>query len=88
MGEEAEAKEGKMDTIDDILNQDHIKNDIDELIKAVTEKFDDLECVVMLWKNDEGLHHRAYGGVGEVVGLLEQSKFIMLRENTGETKQP
>jgi len=76
------------DSIDDLLNQDHIKADIDEFAEVVSTRFDSLDSVVILWGIDEEIHHRAYGSLREVVGLLEQAKYIMLRENTGGTNEP
>lgn len=87
---ERAAKEGlvNMSDLDDILNQDHIKADIDEFAEVISSHFGDLEAVIILWRQDGDIHHRAYGTVGDLVGLMEQAKFIMLRENTGDTREP
>lgn len=73
------------DSIDDILNKDHIFKDIDELAKAVEDNFDNMETIVILWQDGDNIHHRAYGTVAEVLGLMEKAKYIMLRENIGDT---
>ena len=73
-------------SIEDILNQDHIFKDIDELAEVVKTKFDDLEALVIIWGDGDSLHHRAYGTVKDIVGLLERAKYIVLRENTGDTR--
>jgi len=75
------------DSIDDLLNQDQIKADIDEFADVVNTRFDSLDSVVILWGIDDEIHHRAFGSLREVVGLLEQAKYIMLRENTGDIKE-
>ena len=72
-------------SIDDRLNKDHMFKDIDELAKAVEDNFDNLETVVILWQDGDNIHHRACGAISEVVGLMEKAKFIMLRENIGDT---
>jgi len=75
-----------MGTIDDILNKDSVCKDIDELAETVAKNFDDIDTVVLLWQTKDDIHHRAYGAISEVVGLMEKAKFIMLREHIGDTR--
>lgn len=74
-----------MGEVDDILNKDTVLKDIDELVEVVVNNFDDIETVVILWQTNDDIHHRAYGTISEVVGLIEKAKYIMLRENIGDT---
>lgn len=74
-----------MSGIDDILNKDSVLKDIDELAEVVANKFDDIETVVILWQTNDDIHHRAYGTISDVIGLIEKAKYIMLRENIGDT---
>jgi len=76
-----------MSDIDDILNKDSIEGGIDDIAKDVKDNFDEIESIVLVWKVGEHLQHRAYGTTSEVIGLMEKAKYIMLRENLGETTE-
>lgn len=73
-------------SIEDILNQAHIKGTVNELSEVLADHFEDLESVVILWQTTGAVHHRAYGTLNEVLGLMDKAKFIMLRENIGATQ--
>jgi len=75
-----------MGKLDDILNKDIVCESIDELAEDVANNFDDIDTVVILWQTNDDIRHRAYGTISEVIGLIEKAKFIMLRENIGDTQ--
>jgi len=74
--------------IDDILNKDTMMEDVEEIRNFVANKFDEIDTLILLWETKDGeVHHRGYGNLTSIVGLLSKAEFIMLREDLGDTKE-
>ncbi len=74
-----EEKEG----IENILNRDSVGRSIEALTESVRDHFKDVGSVVILWEVKDQIHHRAYGTLNEILGLMEKAKFIMLSDSFG-----
>ena len=74
-----------MSDIDEILDEDNIKDAIDELCDDIKD-FDKVDFVHLLWgKKDEDVKGRYYGTLDTLLANLEKAKFLILtRESEGE----
>lgn len=75
-----------MTTVDDLFNKEEVKAAIEQIDKVVTNEFEKIDVLAITWIADGTIHHRAYGDLTEIVGLLERVKWIMCREETAETE--
>lgn len=67
-----------MTSIDKILNEDSVKQSIDELCEDVKD-FDQLDFVHLLWAKKEGvIKGRYYGSLDSLLAALSKAQFCLL----------
>ena len=74
-----------MSDLDEILNEDEVKQSIDELCEDIKD-FSKVDFIHLLWsKKDEMVKGRYYGELDTLLANLEKAKFLLLsRESEGE----
>lgn len=56
--------------IEQLLTQDGVKAQLAELLEDVTEHFDDIEAVALLWSVNGDVKHRYFGSQIALLGIL------------------
>ena len=66
--------------IDDLFAKDNLIGILKELNDDVTNKYDDLGSVIVIYNVDGDIKYRYSGSSAEIVGLLELGKVNFMKE--------